>query len=546
MSFITDPIGNLFSDFKNIAVGDEKKIAKPISRFQMPQFQTPGLGVTNTPGGFEIGRSPEVSGALGQLNQLSTGAANELGALRPLVAPGFGRMTQAGTQAIEDQRRSTVGDLRENLGRRRVLGSSFASNDISRTNAEFAKKDAEFRAETFLQELSATEQLITKQYETATKGALALIEQSNFESEVGAELSRQYSGVMSDLAKYESSLLAEQADGVAGLVSGGIGGLLGGAFDGALGAVGGALGAVGGAIGTGLASAGSALSGALAGGAATGAVTTAVPGFGASIPMTALPPAAGTAAGGGLGAGVVDFNTAPAADLGGAAGADAAAPGFFSTPAGAAALAGPIAGITALLRGQGMGQAVAQGGGAAAGAAAGMALTGGNPIGAIVGGFIGSMAGGKLGKALGISASGGGDDKPDYSLGSGDNLAGKAMTSTGVWGTVGFGHQKHLTNGPRYKAALDVVTETDSIISAALSPEENAAVKEAFKQNFIGSNSNEGGFNPGRLMNQVFTNRAQTLQQVLGPQRFAELKLGDVYQALASGDPSQIEQTFGV
>jgi len=231
---------------------------------------------------------------------------------------------------------------------------------------------------------------------------------------------------------------------------------------------------------------------------------------------------------------------------GGAAAGEAVAPGFFQTAAGAAALAGPIAGITALLRGQGMGQAVSQGGGAAAGAAIGMTLTGGNPIGAVLGGFVGSMAGGELGKALGISASGGGDDKPDYSLGSGDNLSGKDLVSTGAWGTVGFGHHKHLTGNDRYQAALDAVTETDNIISAALTPEENAKIKDAFKQNFIGSNSNEGGFNPGRLMNQVFTNRSETLQKVLGPERFAELKLGEVYQALASGDQAQIQQTFGV
>ena len=295
-------MSNLLSDAKNIFIGDENKIAKPIAKFSPLGFTTPGANVSAGPGGFTVGRSPQVGNALSNLNTLSTGAANEFGSLKSMVAPGFGRMTTEGVRAIEDQRRSTVGNLRENLGRRRVLGSSFASDDISRTNAEFAKKDAQFRAETTLQEIQATEQLISKQYETAIQGSQAIIAQGNFETEIGAELSRQYTSVMGDLAKFEASLLREEADGQAALLSSLLGAGLGGAFTGVGGAVGGLLGGIGdAAAGVGGFLAGGAsgasdflggLFGGAAGAAAGGAIATGVPGFNdlGSIPMTALPP----------------------------------------------------------------------------------------------------------------------------------------------------------------------------------------------------------------------------------------------------------------
>ena len=231
------------------------------------------------------------------------------------------------------------------------------------------------------------------------------------------------------------------------------------------------------------------------------------------------------------------------------AGATAAARAPIS-PAMAAAWAGPITGITALLRGQGMGQAGAQGLGAAGGAALGAQLgAAGGPVGAgvgaIIGGLVGGIGGGKLGEKLGLSASGGGDDKPDYSLTFGANDTG--LMARSPWGVFGFGHHKHLTNNSRYQAGLDFIAETDSIVDAALTPQEKVEVRKAFNdKGQVASASNEGGFNPGRMMNKFYEDRAKTLQSVLGQERFAQLKLDEIYQALGSGDQAQIQSVFGV
>lgn len=230
------------------------------------------------------------------------------------------------------------------------------------------------------------------------------------------------------------------------------------------------------------------------------------------------------------------------------AGSTLAARGTPVSPATAAAWAGPITAGVALLRGEGLGQAASQGLGAAGGAALGAQLgSAGGPMGAIagamLGGFMGGIGGGSIGKALGISASGGGDDKPDYSLTYGANNTG--LMARSPWGVFGFGHHKHLTNNSRYQAGLNVVAEADKIVDSQLTPDESAAVKQAFNEKKkLTSNSNEGGFNPGRMMSHFFKDRANVLQQTLGPERFAQLKLDEIYTAFSSGDQQQIEAAF--
>lgn len=76
------------------------------------------------------------------------------------VRPGFGRLTEARLQQIENARSRAVGNLRENLARRRVLGSSFGRDALARTESEFAQQSERAAAQGFLQELDATNRLI--------------------------------------------------------------------------------------------------------------------------------------------------------------------------------------------------------------------------------------------------------------------------------------------------------------------------------------------------------------------------------------------------
>lgn len=80
--------------------------------------------------------------------------------LRPLVAPGFSKLRDARLNAIEDARSATTSNLKESLARRRVSGSSFGNDALSRTQAEFSKQKSQAEAQTILEELDATLQIL--------------------------------------------------------------------------------------------------------------------------------------------------------------------------------------------------------------------------------------------------------------------------------------------------------------------------------------------------------------------------------------------------
>jgi hypothetical protein len=125
--------------------------------------------------------------------------------LLPRVAPGFGELTRArgdvfesALQRLEDRRRSAAGDLRENLSRRRLSGSSFASDAQSRQDAEFQRTEdelsaamAEANAMSFLQEFEATVGLINQRFQTEVMAVDTLAQNIN----TMFNLQRQQSGV---------------------------------------------------------------------------------------------------------------------------------------------------------------------------------------------------------------------------------------------------------------------------------------------------------------------------------------------------------------
>ncbi len=114
------------------------------------------------------GYIPQIQGAYGEA---IGGIQSNLERLRP----GFGALTDARVNAIRDEGARAGSDLKSNLAKRRVLGSSFAEADISTQRAEFAKKEAEARAASYLEELDATTKLIGEKlnFQTAEIDAVA-------------------------------------------------------------------------------------------------------------------------------------------------------------------------------------------------------------------------------------------------------------------------------------------------------------------------------------------------------------------------------------
>jgi len=113
--------------------------------------------------GYDVALGADYQSGLNSFRSLSNNASNELGRIRERVQPGFSDLLSARVGALNANRSRTVGNLRDDLARRRVLGSSFANDQITRAESEFALQEADLRARTTLEEIDATVNLINQQ-----------------------------------------------------------------------------------------------------------------------------------------------------------------------------------------------------------------------------------------------------------------------------------------------------------------------------------------------------------------------------------------------
>lgn len=270
----------------------QKLLAKPptVDSFAAPNLKTSGLSANVSGGTVDLTRSAEASGQLKSLQEALGAQGSDLKALLPLVDPGFGRLTQTGVNAIQNRARASIGNLRDNLARRRIAGSSFAADALSRAEAEFAQEEANFRAQSFLQELQLKTELINQSAAANAKQFEVAIAQMNFESQVASDVVRTVTDAIKTNATIQANLAAQNAAGQGKFmepISSAVGGAVSSAIAGKLGVAG--------------AASGSTLSGApvLAGGA-TAALPGQVAAYNASLTPganTVLAPS-GTAAGG--------------------------------------------------------------------------------------------------------------------------------------------------------------------------------------------------------------------------------------------------------
>lgn len=175
--------------------GGKSKAEGILQRFSPTGFSAPGLSgslnrSTNT---FGVTRTAEGQRSLDALRGGFEGLASEIRGLRPQVEPGFGRLTEGRVQAIRGAGQRAVGNLREELSRRRVLGSSFAQREVSGVEAEFGRQEEVARAESFLAELELTRSLIADEFKASLSGSAAVLDQLNFETGLAANLSQSVS-----------------------------------------------------------------------------------------------------------------------------------------------------------------------------------------------------------------------------------------------------------------------------------------------------------------------------------------------------------------
>ena len=162
------------------------------------------------------------------------------------VRPGFGALTTARVNEIVNRGAAARSDLRANLARRRVLGSSFANDVLGRFDQQLAQDVGEAKAVSFLEELDLTNRLIGQRLQfkvqdietnrqlltqafTAERGADQVqLNELNTILEFGLALLGRAADIDAQNAQLEAQLAASGA-GQAGFASGfggGGGGLL--------------------------------------------------------------------------------------------------------------------------------------------------------------------------------------------------------------------------------------------------------------------------------------------------------------------------------
>ena len=185
-----------------------------LQRFEPTGFSTPGLSGTFANDRFTLQRGAEAGTALQDIRRLGEERAAEFRGLREDVRPGFGRLTRARVEAIRTTGKRVIGNLRESLSRRRVLGSTFAGREIASQESEFGRQEEVARAESFLQELGLTSQLITEEFNASISAVKDVLTQLNFESTIAAQLSTAASAqINANLTAQAEARAAQQAAG---------------------------------------------------------------------------------------------------------------------------------------------------------------------------------------------------------------------------------------------------------------------------------------------------------------------------------------------
>jgi hypothetical protein len=148
------------------------------------------------------GRNAAVQGVQSTFGQ----QASDLGNLRSQFTPGFSNLRQSLMTALQNNRTQSLGNLRDNLAQRRVLGSSFAQNSLANADQTYQDQIKQIQDQTFLQELGAQQQLIQQQY-TAARGAFQTgLDEMNLEAGIATDLTSKATSALTSAATTQAQL----------------------------------------------------------------------------------------------------------------------------------------------------------------------------------------------------------------------------------------------------------------------------------------------------------------------------------------------------
>jgi hypothetical protein len=205
-----------------------QRFAASTPAFNLSSLVDPTTGAVST--------SFERRGSAAQLAQAERfpRVLGDIDRLRGLVTPGFSQMREGRLRQVESARSRAIGSLRENLSRRRVLGSSFGEDALARVEAEFGEIKSRQEAQSFLEEMATTTQLI----QIETEQINTVLGREFQELGLSANFSLGISDLVSQNARFAQELASKEAaarGAFAGKTLGTLGAIAGGALGGAIG-----------------------------------------------------------------------------------------------------------------------------------------------------------------------------------------------------------------------------------------------------------------------------------------------------------------------
>lgn len=155
------------------------------------------------------------------LSNVYATSGNAVGGLLSQVQPGYGALTNAAVQSIQNARMAGMSDLQSELERRNMLGSSFGMDTMARAESLYGQQENQMRAQAFLQELAASSQLIDQQTQYAAQQYGTQLNELNLEANVAFKLGSQMQGAIQGAANqmYDMAYQEQQARN-AGWISG--------------------------------------------------------------------------------------------------------------------------------------------------------------------------------------------------------------------------------------------------------------------------------------------------------------------------------------
>lgn len=194
--------------------GENGEAQAPLTNFQPTGINAGGLATSiDGNGNITVAPTAERMGLVKNVASQFGDQANQIRILRDSVAPGYSALRASRLGEIESARQNAIGNLQENLARRRVLGSSFGQDAITRAESEFAGQRDRVAAESFLAELEATNQLINQEFATRRSEFQTLLDELNLEADLATKLSAQATDALSKNAQVLSALNAQEAAG---------------------------------------------------------------------------------------------------------------------------------------------------------------------------------------------------------------------------------------------------------------------------------------------------------------------------------------------